>query len=132
MLYVRVELWRRGDPKDRALMGEAFIRNVSTGARFSRHSPRGDYAAKIIGKANRPVGPAGGVSVSDFPRKALTSWDLLFRVLKRAFGARNDDTERRLLLELRAAVQALQVAGLPTRPEAHQLLARSDPPPKRR
>lgn len=83
MIYVRVELWRHGDPEQRTLLGEARIANVS---RRGEQSTSGDYRAKVRGKAGRLIADVG---VEGFPRKRLLAWDLLYRVLREAVGTRN-------------------------------------------
>lgn len=83
MIYVRVELWRGGDPHRRVLLGEARISNVS---RLGRQATRGHYLVELTDKAGRNW---RACSIKDFPRKRLLAWDLLYRALRQAVGGRN-------------------------------------------
>lgn len=81
MIKVTVELWPFGDSKHPELLGEAFITNDGTGDRT-----KGNYRAVFKGRAGQYWKAAW---VSDFPRKKLLAWDLLFRALHAIVGNRN-------------------------------------------
>jgi hypothetical protein len=76
MIYVRVELWKRGNPDNRRLMGELFIRNTGTGTRTT-----GTYTYELRGAGRTRMNEG---SVIGFPRLRLHAWDLVQRVLMAA------------------------------------------------
>jgi hypothetical protein len=81
VIYIRMELWPKGDKSRAQLLGEARIANSGTGTRL-----RGTYTYEIKGRAGMPLRRG---ALADFPRKQLLGWDLLTRVLALAFGERN-------------------------------------------
>lgn len=82
MVYIRVEIWPRGDRSKARLLGEGFIANVG----MNQTKTRGWYKASFRGKRDVYL---RGADVANFPRKQLLAWDLLLRALTAAFGARN-------------------------------------------
>lgn len=82
MIYVRVELWPRGDRSRARVLGEGKIWNKVTGT-----ATRGEYGHEFRGKRGRLI--ARGDGPRDFPRRQLLVWDLLLRALRIARGARN-------------------------------------------
>lgn len=83
MIYVRIELWPHGSQENAELLGEAKITNIGSGT-----PTRGEYKYLLRGKHGSKGLREG--SVSNFPRKRLLAWDLLYRVLRSAFGVRNE------------------------------------------
>lgn len=98
MLYIRIELWRFGDPRKRVLLGEGMIANIGG------TDTKGDYEFSLAGdtltEGTEPEltfllkGKNGKIKlregqVKGFPRQKLLAWDLLYRVLNVAFGERN-------------------------------------------
>lgn len=81
MIVVRIELWRFGSPRDVKPLGSVKIWNDATGT-----ATRGNYGFEVLNAAGKVFRKG---EVKDFPRKALLAADLLYRVLKEAFGARN-------------------------------------------
>jgi hypothetical protein len=73
MVYVRVEIWPRGDKTKARLLGQAFIANDASGT-----PTRGNYKAILTDRRNRPFRAA---VVKNFPRKARHVFDLLKLVL---------------------------------------------------
>jgi hypothetical protein len=82
MVYVRIELWPRGDKKKAKLLGQAFIANDATGT-----STRGNYKAIMTDKRNRPFRAA---IVKNFPRKVKNSFDLLKLILTASTSLRSN------------------------------------------
>lgn len=81
MIVIKIELWPAGNKDRKQLLGVAVIANDGTGS-----DSIGNYKYQIFGRNNRPL-RAG--RITSFPRNILLGWDLLTRVLKQAFGARN-------------------------------------------
>lgn len=81
MIYVRIELWPRGDKKKAKLLGQAFIANDATGT-----PTRGNYKAIMTDKRNRPFRAA---IVKNFPRKVKNSFDLLKLILTASTSLRS-------------------------------------------
>lgn len=82
MIYVRIELWPKGDKTRAKLLGEATIKN--DGAQHKRTAgQRGSYWADFWTGAGREKGSRSFriAYVNDFPRKSLLVWDLLMRAL---------------------------------------------------
>ena len=80
MVYVRIELWPRGDQSRKRTLGEAHIFNTGDGT--LEVSNYGFKLSKFGG-----FGPKGGNvwrkgTVHGFPRKKLGPWDLLQRVIE--------------------------------------------------
>jgi len=80
MIEVKVTLIPFGIGKPVEL-GSAVIYNNGKGT----HT-KGNYRALIKGKRGQGL---RDVNVEDFPRTRLLAWDLLYRVLREAFGDRN-------------------------------------------
>lgn len=106
MIVVTVELWPGGTGKPQHL-GTAVIANDGTG-----DAQHGNYKAALAGKGrgypsikqlvDRSHHVWRTAYVSNFPRKRLTAWDLLYRVLSVAVAERN----------LPAGFEALSTAAL--------------------
>jgi hypothetical protein len=77
VIYIRVEMWRHGDPNHRRLLGELEIANDGTG----EHA-RGNYRYILFGKTRSAIMAQG--DVTGFPRKRLHVWDLIARCLTAA------------------------------------------------
>lgn len=106
MLYIRIELWPRGDRSKAKVLGEATIANVGGSEQRGSYKARLSKANGFRCRAMRPntsrdlevarvTGPLEGsvwkeTAVRDFPRKRLGPWDLLYRVLQAAIGFRNE------------------------------------------
>lgn len=82
MVVIKVELWPGGDATRAKKLGEAHIWNKSNLA------PISNYGFSIFDKAGRQFRRG---DVKGFPRNRLLAWDLLFRVLRAAFGGRNKE-----------------------------------------
>lgn len=82
MIFIRVEIWPYGEKELAETLGEARIWNIGGWASDSL----GDYGYEIRGKKGHLIKTG---SVSDFPRKRLLAWDLLYRVLLHARGDKN-------------------------------------------
>lgn len=80
MIYVRMELWPKGDKTKARVLGQAFIANDATGT-----PTRGNYKAVLTNRANRPF---RGAVVKNFPRKSKNVFDLLKLVLTNSFSTR--------------------------------------------
>lgn len=85
MVYIRIELWPKGDGFKKRTLGEIFITNDGTAP---AKSPRGNYSYRVMKAGGSPHVYREG-AVRDFPRKRLGAYDLLFRVLEDVFGLRN-------------------------------------------
>lgn len=88
MLYIRIEMWPRGEKSRARLLGEATISNEGGTADSGNYSvvllKSPEYAAtENVGKPWRKG------SVQGFPRLRLGPWDLLFRALRDTVGGRN-------------------------------------------
>ena len=81
MLVIRIELWPGGCEARKRTLATGTITNLGTGSQT-----RGNYFADLRDAAGRPWrhGP-----VTDFPRKRLLAWDLLYRTLKNLVGDRD-------------------------------------------
>ncbi len=94
MIYFRIEMWPYGDHEKRYTLTEGTIANVGgdvdTGHYKFAISEEGGFSGTDEEIA---YGDALGVLFSgeekDFPRQLLEPIDLLFRVLRRVFGERN-------------------------------------------
>lgn len=85
MIRVTVELIsaRTGE---KSHLGTMLIANYGTASDGSGDASVGNYDATLLGKAHQRWRRA---RVTDFPRKRLLVWDLMFRVLKNVVGKRN-------------------------------------------
>jgi hypothetical protein len=81
MLVIRIELWPGGDEARKRTLATGTITNLGTGS-----MARGNYFADLRNAAGRPWRHC---AVTDFPRKRLLAWDLLYRTLKTLVGPRN-------------------------------------------
>lgn len=104
MLYIRVELWRRGDRHDSKLLGEATVSNVGgdaeTGHYLVRLSKFGGFklrqtqnqdeeSVRVCLPLASSIWKQG--KVGPFSRTLLGPWDLLYRALRDVAGYRNKD-----------------------------------------
>lgn len=101
MIYIRLEMWPRGDRKQSRLMGEATIANVggteTRGNYVARISKRGGFKgskahedpelARVLCPKDSSVWKT--TSLESFPRTILGAWDLLYRVLRACLSDRN-------------------------------------------
>lgn len=93
MLYVKIELWPRGDASKAKTLGEALIANTGKGTWTSGSynalvSKKGGFKSKQIDMQRmQPKHVLREASIDDFPRKRLNAWHLLARVLSKAFDA---------------------------------------------
>ncbi len=94
MIYVRVELWRRGDRSKARLLGEAEIANDGK----SENPAVGDYAVRLLKSPEyaKSAGTWKAGRVEGFPRQSRLHgpWDLLLRALLVTVGTRNRDAVR--------------------------------------
>ena len=84
MIRVTVEMIPFGDEAQKHTIAVGNIWNTGTG-----DSSTGNYKFNIS-RRNQPRIIWKFGDISDFPRKKLNAWDLLYRVLKEAVGDRND------------------------------------------
>lgn len=104
MMYLRVEMWPKGDRSKAYLLGEATIENVggtATQANYDvRFSKRSGFSLKKADQAEpraellrvlRPLASSVWKStrIEGFPRVARGVWDLLYRALVNTVGTRN-------------------------------------------
>lgn len=99
MLYIRVELWPRGDRSRSKVLGEAVIANVGGTATVGNYaanlSRRGGFKARKEDDGTfRVTLPRSSsiwkqTTVEGFKRRRFGPWDLLYRVLKSVVGDRN-------------------------------------------
>lgn len=84
MIYVRIELWPKGDMTNARVIGEGTIANVGGSGSY------GAYDVKLMKSPeyakNPGVWKAG--HFEGFPRLRLGPWDLLFRALRATVGTR--------------------------------------------
>jgi len=85
MLVIKIELWPRGDEKEKKLLHVGWIGNVGTGTRTS-----GNYKY-VLSQRNTPGRTLRKGFINGFPRKRLSAWDLLYRCLREAVGDRNNN-----------------------------------------
>ena len=85
MIRITVEMVKWGDERLKRPLGVAEIWNDASGTKA-----RGNYKFRICqaGKQKR-LWKEG--ELKNFPRERLNAWDLLFRILNVAVGARNGD-----------------------------------------
>ena len=81
MIVLKIEMWPRGEEAKAYLLGSAHIWNDATGT-----ASTGNYGFKLFRKDGRQY--REGV-ITNFPRKRLLVWDLLFRALCQHFIKRN-------------------------------------------
>lgn len=81
MIKITIELVPHGIGKPQHL-GTMKIRNALSGTKT-----QGDYIYRTFNKARR--GWRNG-TIESFPRKRLLVWDLLYRILRKEFGERNE------------------------------------------
>ena len=95
MIVIKVEMWPHGDASKAYPLGSAFIANEGrTPAEEFLHafgealgtSTRGNYKCRFMDRAGRLW---KACRVTNFPRKKLLAWDLLYRALREAIGDRN-------------------------------------------
>lgn len=93
MIYVRIELWPRGNRERARVLGEGTIANTADAADRANF---GNYNVNLM-KSPEYARPQNlGQTwrrgrVVNFPRKRLGPWDLLFRALAATVGARNQE-----------------------------------------
>lgn len=85
MVYVRVELWPKGNKEHAQLLGEGYITNIAGTNECANYDVTLMKSPKY---AKHPGVWKNGV-VTRFPRLRLGPWDLLFRALRATVGARN-------------------------------------------
>ena len=99
MLIIRIEIWPFGYESRKREIAVAKIANTGEGS-----LERGNYEG-AIGRNGRPAPlkdkdiKARG-EVKDFPRKSLTAWDLLLRLLVKAIGKKNKTWLQKAVAEL--------------------------------
>lgn len=94
MIYIKIEMWPKGDNKRARILQEGIIHNhggdATTGDYGFVFSKVGGFKTAV---ENMRRGMVKNVlrrgSITDFPRKRLYAHDLLFRALRAAFGERN-------------------------------------------
>ncbi len=94
MIYVKIELWPRGDNCRPRLLHEALIWNsggtASRGLYEFRVSKQGGFRSQPCDlRRGFAKNVLRGGKVSDFPRKRLYAVDLLLRALAMCLGGRN-------------------------------------------
>lgn len=89
MIYIRLEMWPKGDRTRRYLLGEATVTNIGGGP------TRGDYELKVSKKPgfHDPCQPRDSElfaqnGIVNFPRKRLNAFDLLGMLLASALHTR--------------------------------------------
>jgi len=103
VIYIRIELWPKGNRKGAMLLHEATIENLGTGsetrgnylARLSKRSgfraPKGLFsdaeAVRVLSPTEASVWKS--TELEDFPRQARNVLDLFYRVLHLCVGGRN-------------------------------------------
>lgn len=91
MIYVRIEIWPKGDRSRARLLGEGHITNVRPPDGTSRTLDVGHYEVALMRSPEYSVRP--GIwkqgHVGNFPRQRLGPWDLLLRALLVTVGYRN-------------------------------------------
>ena len=83
MIRITIELIPFGVGPPRHL-GTMVIGNEGTSKTLSK----GNYRYYLYNKAKRRW---RGGRIEDFPRKKLLSWDLIYRILRKEFGERNEE-----------------------------------------
>jgi hypothetical protein len=83
MIYIKVELWPFGDKTKAKSLGEMYVANVGG------TSTRGVYKSLLKDSKGRAFRKG---EVTDFPRKRLGAFDLMYRALKNMVGDRNEKT----------------------------------------
>lgn len=102
MMYIRIEMWPKGDRKRANILAEATVENIGGTktragylARLSKRGgfkgPKGSYQDPELNRICKPAESSvwKSTEVHDFPRKALGIWDLLLRALHPLLGDRN-------------------------------------------
>lgn len=84
MIKITIELCPFGDEKNSKVIGLAKIWNDLSGGKS-----KGNYGYKIFKRGNPSFVWKEG-RLQGFPRLKLTGWDLLFRILYKEFGERNE------------------------------------------
>jgi len=85
MIYIRIEMWPKGDKTKARLLGEGQIANVGGTA------ANGNYTVKLLKSPEyaKTSGTWKSGHVEGFPRVRLGPWDLLLRALQSCVGDRN-------------------------------------------
>lgn len=94
MIYVRMEMWPRGDRTRARLLGEGTITNAGGNEAFANYDCvllKSPEYSKTPGDPAKPTAKTTWkrTSIKGFPRSRLGPWDLLFRCLRMAIGNRN-------------------------------------------
>lgn len=102
MIYIRVEMWPKGDRKRARLFAEATVENkggtktkANYLARVSKRGgfkpPKGDYQDPELMRVCRPAAFSvwKEAAVEAFPRAKRGIWDLFHRTLRACVGDRN-------------------------------------------
>ncbi len=87
MIYVRMELWPRGNRKKSKLLGELLIRNNGTGTPSSGNyhfavSKRGGFGKQSDLPTMKTTNDLTWGNVAGFPRRTKLAWDLLKLILE--------------------------------------------------
>ncbi len=82
MIVVTIELWPHGDESKKKHLGTAKIANDGRGT-----LTEGDYDV-VLSKTGRPNQTWRKGRVTEFPRRRLGPWDLLYRALRNTVGDR--------------------------------------------
>lgn len=95
MIYIRIEMWPKGDNARARILQEGIIHNTggddaTTGNYSFIFSRVGGFKTAVENMRRVAVKNilCDGL-ITDFPRKRLYAHDLLFRALRTAFGSRN-------------------------------------------
>lgn len=104
MIYIRVEMWPKGDRRRAYLLSEATIENTggkktvaSYLARISKRSgfkpPEGSYQDPELVRVCQPRRSSiwKETTVEAFPKGSRGVWDLLYRALCSCVGSRNQE-----------------------------------------
>lgn len=84
MIVIRIEMWPRGRPERKYLLGQATITNDGTGTGNLGHYKFNIGRRGIDDIYARPWKTG---AVKNFPRQRLNVWHLLLRALKDALGS---------------------------------------------
>ena len=87
MIYVRMEMWPRGNRSRARLLGELLIHNNGTGTTSRGNynyimSKRGGFGKQSNLPSMKTTNTLTWGGVANFPRKAKRAWDLLKLVLE--------------------------------------------------
>lgn len=86
MIIVKIELWPYGDESKKSDLGRIEIANDVTKT-LTTGGSKGDYKVTLFQRGGKRVWRS--LDIIDFPRKRLTAYDLVYRILKDVVGGRN-------------------------------------------